>query len=102
MTLALKATLSARLADGRIRFTTNEDLEEPRTYLAAEILDQFKKNTFVNLIVSDSACENFMIAQRNLKNLTVLKASVRKKVTLGFQHLEFDERRESHDHSRGA
>lgn len=72
----MKAILSARLAEGRLRITNNEELDQARTRFVAPIVERFGETSKIAIIVGENVCENFMVAQRNIPNIGVFKASV--------------------------
>ena len=68
---ALKAMLSAKLYEGKIRIVESEALSEPKTKHVAKLLEQFTDNKPVFLITGYNCDSNFEIAQRNARRIQI-------------------------------
>jgi ribosomal protein L4 len=66
---ALKTILSARLSEGRLRITNNEELDQAKTRFVSPIVNIFGPASKIVMIVGDNVCPNFMIAQKNISNI---------------------------------
>lgn len=73
---ALKALLSAKLAEGKIRIIDSEALEEPKTRVLSKIIGKYGEQTRVLLVTSYKPDKNTMLASQNIQNIALAKPNV--------------------------
>ena len=68
---ALRSALSARLADGAVKFVKDFELASPKTKEFSRVLDQLEADDTV-LLVDDADNENLRLSSRNIPAVTLM------------------------------
>ena len=68
---ALRSALSARLADGAVKFVKDFELASPKTKEFSRVLDQLEADETV-LLVDDADNENLRLSSRNIPGVTLM------------------------------
>ena len=68
---ALRSALSARLADGAVKFVKDLELASPKTKEFSRVLDQLEADDTV-LLVDDADNENLRLSSRNIPGVTLM------------------------------
>ena len=68
---ALRSALSARLADGAVKFVKDFELASPKTKEFSRVLDQLDADDTV-LLVDDADNENLRLSSRNIPGVTLM------------------------------
>ena len=68
---ALRSVLSARLADGAVKFVKDFELASPKTKEFSRVLDQLEADDTV-LLVDDADNENLRLSSRNIPGVTLM------------------------------
>lgn len=68
---ALRSALSARLADGAVKFVKDFELASPKTKEFSRVLDQLEADDTV-LLVDDADNENLRLSSRNIPGVTLM------------------------------